>query len=393
MKMTVHLKTLLLLSLLATFPPLSTDMYLPALPFLQKAWQQPMSTMNLTLVFFFVTYCVSLVVYGPLSDRFGRRKPLLLGIAMYIIASLLCAFSGNIYSLITFRILQAAGAASASVISMAITKDLYEGYERQKLLGYMGVIMALAPMLAPVLGAWIMTHFSWPWIFICQGIIGLIAWTGVFSMEESLKELSAHGVRATAGMYLQLLHNKRYLGMVILFSLIVLPHFSFIGSAADIYIRTFHTSEQVFGYLFALNALAIMAGSFAFTRLHKRIESKNFLTISFGGILSGGLLMYFDIFPGPWSLAIPMAVASFFFGCSRPPSNNFILEQVDNGAGTASSFMILVYFMIGAFSMWFIALNWANKIQVISLLAIFSGGIVLSLWLLLSRKTTRGFRE
>lgn len=319
MKTTGHLKTVLLLSLLATFPPLSTDMYLPALPFLQKIWQQPMATMNLTLVVFFVTYCLTLVMYGPLSDRFGRRKPLLLGIAIYILASLLCAFSGNVYSLIIFRILQAAGASSASVISMAITKDLYEGYERQRLLGYMGVIMALAPMLAPVLGAWIMTYFSWPWIFICQGAIGFVAWAGVFFMEEPLKELSASGVRATAGMYLQLLHNKSYLGMVVLFSLIVFPHFSFIGSAADIYINTFGTSEQVFGYFFAFNAFSIMAGSFAFTRLHKRIESRKLLTISFAGILLGGLLMRSALFSGPWTLALPMALVSFFFGCSRPP--------------------------------------------------------------------------
>lgn len=386
MKNITNIKIILLLSLLAAFPPLSTDMYLPALPFLQKAWRQPMSTMNLTLVVFFATYCLSLTVYGPLSDRFGRRRPMLVGIAIYILASLMCAVSGNIYSLIIFRILQAAGAASASVISMAITKDLYEGHERQRLLGYMGVIMALAPMLAPVIGAWIMTYSSWPWIFVCQGTLGLIAWGGVLNLEEPLKERSATGVKAVLGMYLQLLQNKKYLGMVFLFSLMVFPHFSFIGSAADIYINTFNTSEQVFGYFFAFNALAIMCGSFAFTRLHKIIESSKLLTMSFTGILMSGIVMYSGLFHGPWSLAIPMAIASFSFGVSRPPSNSIILEQVDQGAGTASSFMILIYFMVGAFSMWMISLNWADKVQIISLLAMFSGGVVLSLWLIFSRK-------
>ncbi len=381
---------ILLLSLLSAFPPLSTDMYLPALPFLQKTWQQPMSIMNLTLVVFFVTYCLSLLVYGPLSDRFGRRPPLLVGIGIYISASLLCAFSGNVFSLIVFRILQAAGAASASVIAMATTKDLYEGHERQRLLAYMGVIMALAPMLAPVIGAWIMTWFSWPWIFVCQAAIGVFAWGGVLYLEEPLKERSATGARAIAGMYLQLLHNKKYLGMVVLFSLIVLPHFSFIGSAADIYINTFGTSEQKFGYFFAFNALAIMSGSYAFTRLHKIIDSRRLLAISFVGILLSGMLMYSGIVPGPWGLAVPMAVASFSFGFSRPPSNNLILEQVKQSAGTASSFMIFVYFMIGAFSMWFISLEWTNKIDVISMLALFSGGIVLTTWLLIAKKAISG---
>ena len=385
---TANLKTVLLLSLLAAFPPLSTDMYLPALPFLQKTWQQPMSIMNLTLVVFFATYCLSLLIYGPLSDRFGRRKPLLVGIAIYILASLLCAFSPHVLSLIILRILQAAGAASASVISMAITKDLYEGYQRQRLLAYIGIIMALAPMLAPVIGAWIMTWFSWPWIFVCQAAIGLLAWGGVYYLEEPLKTRSATGVKAIAGMYLQHLQNKKYLALVILFSLIVLPHFSFIGSAADIYINRYNLSEQLFGYFFAFNALAIMSGSYAFTLLHSIIESRHVLTISFAGILLSGLLMYSGIFPGPWGLAVPMAIASFSFGLSRPPSNNLILEQVDRGAGTASSFMIFIYFMIGAFSMWLISLGWTDKIHVISLLALFSGGIVFTMWLFLSRKFT-----
>lgn len=161
--------------------------------------------------------------------------------------------------------------------------------------------------------------------------------------------------------YVQLLHNKKYLVMVVLFSFIVLPHFSFTGSAADIYINTFGTSEQVFGYFLAFNALAIMSGSYAFTRLHKIIESRRLLTISFAGILCSGMLMYSGIFPGPWGLAVPMAVASFSFGLSRPPGNNLILEQVEQGAGTASSFMIFIYFMIGAFSMWFIALEWTDN--------------------------------
>ena len=390
MQKTNNLKVILLLSLLAAFPPLSTDMYLPALPYLQKAWQQPMSIMNLTLVVFFATYCLSLLIYGPLSDRFGRRMPLLVGIAIYVFASLLCAFSGNVLSLIIFRIIQAAGAAAASVISMAITKDLYEGHERQRLLAYMGVIMALAPMLAPVIGAWIMTWFSWPWIFVCQGAIGVFAWGGVFFLKEPLKERSATGVKAIAGMYLQLLKNKKYLALVALFSLIVLPHFSFIGSAADIYINKFSTSEQTFGYFFAFNAFAIMSGSYAFTRLHKVIESSRLLTLSFAGIFLSGMLMYSGIFSGPWGLALPMAVASFSFGLSRPPSNNLILEQVEQGAGTASSFMIFIYFMIGAFSMWLISLDWTDKIHVISILALFSGGIVLTAWFLMAKKATAG---
>lgn len=142
-----------ILALLSAFPPLSTDMYLPAIPLLQKAWNQPLSIMNLTLVGFFISYCISLLFYGPLSDRIGRRPPLLAGIGVYILASLMCAASNSVGALIFFRVFQAAGASAASVLALAITKDVYEGHEREKILAYIGVIMALAPMLAPSLGS------------------------------------------------------------------------------------------------------------------------------------------------------------------------------------------------------------------------------------------------
>lgn len=390
---TLNLKMLFLLALLAAFPPLSTDMYLPALPLLSSTWQQPMSVINLTLVGFFLSFCVSILIYGPISDRFGRRYPLMVGIGLYSIASLFCALSGNITSLIVFRVLQAAGAASASTLSMAITKDLYQGQERQRLLAYMGVIMGLAPMLAPVLGGWIMTFASWQWIFVGQALIGVIAIGGVFQMKEPLAVKSEEGFGKTAGMYLQLLANRNYVLLVLLFTCIVITHYAFIGSASEIYIDGFGASEQVFGYFFAFNAIAIISGSFFCARLQKKIEPKHILTVSFGGIVLSGLLMYSGLVQGPWGLAVPMAIASFAFGLSRPPSNHLILEQVDEGVGTASSFMMFANFMMGAFAMWLISLNWENKVEVLSILAMTSGGVVLLIWIVsqyLNRAGGRG---
>ncbi len=374
-----------LIALLSAFPPLSTDMYLPAIPLLQKIWQQPLSIINLTLVGFFISYCICLLFYGPLSDRFGRRRPLLTGIGIYIAASFLCAVSNNVASLIIFRLLQAAGAASSSVLALAITKDAYKGHEREKILAYVGVIMALAPMLSPVLGGWVMTWFSWRVIFVIQGGIGAIAWIGVFRMPETLKTVSATNILQTAGIYIQLIKNRQYIGIAVLMSMVVLPHFAFIGGSADIYITRFGLSEKAFGYFFAANAAAIMAGSFACSRLLSKIESKHILTISFAGIFVGGMGMVFPWTSGPWSLGIPMAIASFAFGLSRPPSNNLVLEQVDQNAGAASSLLIFIYFMTGAFSMWLISLNWTDKIQIIGILGLLSGGVVLSMWLLISK--------
>lgn len=375
------LESMLLLTLLSAFPPLSTDMYLPALPLLQKIWQEPMRTVNLTLTSFFVGYCISLLIYGPLSDKLGRKPPLFVGIALYILASFLSAYVNSVGPLIVLRALQGIGSASGVVIAMAITKDLYQGSERQRILAYMGVIMALAPMLAPVFGSFIMQWLSWHWIFFAQAALGLLAFGGVMRLQEPLRTPAEGGIGAALSLYGQLVRNRRYMVIVILFSIIVLPHFSFIGSAAHLYIDTFGTSEQVFSYFFAFNALAIMAGSFLCSRIQRVLPARLVISCGFAGILIAGLAMYGPILAGPWGLALPMALASFSFGLSRPISNHIALEQVEQGAGAASSLMIFLFFMVGAFAMWFISLDWADTVRTLALLAIASGGGVLAIWL------------
>ncbi|MCG6907942.1 MAG: multidrug effflux MFS transporter [Desulfobacteraceae bacterium] len=378
-------RLVLLLALLSAFPPLATDMYLPAIPLLVQRWQQPLALVNLTLIGFFVGYCGFLLVYGPLSDRFGRRRPLLVGIAIFILASLLCALSNNVVSLIVFRVLQAAGAASASALALAISKDVYAGHERERILATIGVIMALAPMLAPVFGGWIMTWFSWRWVFVTQAAVALVAWIGVLRMPETLRFPANVGALQTAASYLELLGNRRYIGFAFMMALVVLPHFAFIAASADVYITRLGLSEQVFGYFFALNAAAIMTGALACTRLLPRLGAAHLMTAGFAGILLGGVVMLLGWFAGPWGLALPMALISFSFGLSRPPSNNLVLEQVVRHAGAASSLLIFIYFLVGAFAMWLISLDWADKIGIIGILGAGAGGTLLCLWLLVAR--------
>jgi DHA1 family bicyclomycin/chloramphenicol resistance-like MFS transporter len=358
-------------------------MYLSAIPFLEKTWHQPLAMVNLTLVAFFISYCVFMLFYGPLSDRYGRRPLLMVGIGLFVLASLLCALADDVFSLIVFRVLQGGGAASASALALAITKDVYEGHERERILACIGVIMAMAPMLAPVFGGWMMAWFSWRWIFLLQAAIGAAAWFGVFCMSETLKKPSAASALETAGIYLELLRNRGYVGYVLMMSLIVLPHFAFIGGSADIYISRLGLSEQVFSYFFAANASAIMAGSFACTQLLPRVGARVLITAGFAGILIGGMGMLMGVLSGPWGLALPMVIVSFSFGISRPPSNNLVLEQVERHAGAASSLMIFIYFILGAFAMWLISLDWADKIRTIGILGTASGGMMLGCWLLL----------
>ena len=379
----------LLLVLLAAFPPLATDMYLPAIPFLQKTWGESLPVINLTLIGFFISYCLFLLIYGPVSDSYGRKPPLLVGIVLFIVASLLCAQSENVTALILFRVLQAAGAAAAASLCLAMTKDLYVSEDRVRILAWMGVIMPLAPAIAPILGGWMMIWFSWRWIFVCQAAIALIALVGVLRLNETLQEKSPTRPLETIGIYFDLFRNRRYLACALMVSLNIVPLFAFIASSADIYITHMGLSEQTFGYLFAINALAFMAGSLLCTRLLHRVSSSHVMTLGFAGVLLGGIIMLLRIFPAPWSLTLPMSIITFSLGLSRPPSNNFVLEQVTRNAGAASSLLIFMFFMLGAVSMWIISLAWTNKIQVIGLMATCVGIVMLSLWSLLAKKVAQ----
>ncbi len=372
-----YLRTLLLLSLLAAFPPISTDMYLPALPRLQSAWGVELATINLTLVLFFVCFSVSLLVYGPVSDSHGRRPLLLIGIAVYILGSLLCGFSQGVGHLISFRILQALGAASGSALCMAIAKDLFLARERQQLLAHLGVVVALAPMLAPVLGGWVLQWLGWRWIFFSQAAWAVLAWVGVLRMPEPLQIKVPAGIGQIMGRYLGLIRNLRFITLNFLMALVMTPIFAFIASSPAIYISDFQVDAQRFGFYFGGNALAMMLGAFTCSRLTRHRPGWPLLMAGFAGLAGGGLGIWLIGPRGPLFFAASMFLVTYCLGLTRPLSNNLVLEQVTHDVGTASSFMIFLYFVAGAGAMAVISLDWHSRIRVIGLLASGSGLLML----------------
>ena len=370
----------LLLALLSAFPPLATDMYLPALPQLQIQWGAALSTINLTLVLFFVVYCFSLLIYGPLSDRFGRKPPLLWGIGIYVMGSLCCAVSQGVVVLILARIVQAFGAGAGSSIAMAMIKDRLEGKKREEVLGYLSVIIALAPMAAPMVGSLILEYGSWHGIFLAQAGMGLVAMAGVLFTRETLETPVATPVKYLVKNYVHTLKNRRFLGVVLCSSMAGLPLFSFIAASSAIYISGHGLSETRFALFFGGNALAFMTGAGVCTRLTRRVESRRLISWGFGGIALGGGLMVFNPFSGPWALALPMAMITFFLGMSRPPTHSVALEQVSQYAGAASSILIFVYFILGALAMGLVSLEgWASP-ATIGLLALVPGSFIWGSW-------------
>ncbi len=379
-------KWIALLALLAAFPPLSTDMYLPAIPTMARAWGDPFWFVNLTLVLFFVVYSFFLLIYGPISDRYGRRRILKVGLAVYILSSLLCAAAPNTLSLILLRMFQAAGAASAEALALAISKDLFAFRERESVLAYIGVVIALAPMLGPVIGGWTVSLISWRWIFVLLGLIGTVSFCGVHWMPETLRPSLRRENISLAADYIRLLGNRSFVALVLVVSLAVVPLFAFIAASSDIYISRLGLSERVYAYFFGLNAFALMAGSFVCTRISGKVDFRSILTICYVGVSAGGTLLLCISPTSPWDLTLPMLLMCFSAGLSRPPSNNLVLEHTQEGAGTASSLLIFTLMTVGAAGMFFISLDWRDKILVLGVMGTVCGMLGCLLWLILQWK-------
>ena len=382
---------LLLLALLATFPALSTDMYLPALPTLQEIWSISPTQANYSLVAYFLSFSVCLLIHGPLSDRVGRKPVLLGGILVFIAGSLLCAVSPSISWLVAARIIQAAGAAAAFTLSLALSKDLYKGEERQRILAYIGVILSLFPMLAPTLGGWLLLVASWRWIFVAQATLALMALYGSFRLREPLTTFTRGGVAAVAARYLVLFRNKRYVAFTVAFSLMTIGHFAYIGGSSDIFISGYGLSEQVFGYYFGFNALGLMLGSLTCSYFCSGIRPNHVITLTLLALLGVSGFLAVEGGSTPWMLAMPMFGISYLLGVTRPISNNMILEEVDEDIGAASSLLTFAIFLFASVAMWFISLDWANKSAMIGKLTLFGTAVPLAaLWVIDRKKKHHG---
>jgi len=173
-----------LITVLSAFVPLSTDLYLPALPGMALYFDVSSDLANLT---FFVFFSAGMLFWGPLSDKYGRRPVLLIGLSIYLVASLGCAISWDIYQLIAFRILQAIGGSGAFAVATAMIKDIYDSKSREPILAMVQSMVLISPAAAPVLGALLLKFTSWRGIFLALAFIGLLALAGSIALQETIE--------------------------------------------------------------------------------------------------------------------------------------------------------------------------------------------------------------
>ncbi len=368
------------LAFLAALGPLSNDMYLPALPSLVKFWGVSEAAGGLTLSLWFVSFGIFLLVYGPFSDRFGRKPALMVGLLFFSLSSVGCALSNGFQEMIIFRVLQAAGGAACVAMTMAISRDVFEGHIRQRVLAYLGVIMAVAPMAAPFLGSLTLKYFTWRWIFGLQAFYGVSAFTLVLYLEEPLQKEKRLAAMSFLKPYLSTITNFRFLSTSTLMGVVMGPTYAFIAASPYIYMEQFGLSRAAYSRYFACNAVGLMLGSLVCAKLSKRFSAAVLNAWGFAGVtLGGGCILAFGS-QGPTWFALSMGIIAFCCGASRPVSNNIVLDQVEVYVGAASSIMTFTLFTLGAVFMWAASADFLNRVILVGLMGVGVGGFVLAMW-------------
>lgn len=370
------------LALISAFPPLSTVLYLPALPQMVEALDTTQTSVNMTLSMFFLFYSVGLLFWGPLSEKFGRKPILLSGLTIYVVASLFCAFSQHVEQLIAGRIIQALGGSAATVVATAIVKDIYSGREREKVMATIMSMVIIAPMVAPVLGALLLKYTSWRTIFLMLAAIGAITLLGGMLFRETLSEKFTGSVIGSWYRLLVVLKNLGFSSLLLIFSLAPIALMAFLASASYIYIDGFGLTEGQFSLFFAFNATCAMVGPTIYMRMRRHIEPKLIVTVCFTLIAVCGVVVSVFGHISPWWFALSVGPVTMAVIAVRVPGTHLMLEQQDEDTGSASALINFFAMFMGSMGMQLVTLWPGTLITNLGYIQIGVGMVCSILWLL-----------
>lgn len=374
-----------LITLLSAFVPLSTDLYLPALPSMGMHLNASDPLINLTLVLFFIFYSLGTLIWGPLSDKYGRRPILVVGLVGYTAASILCACAWNVYALIAFRILQAVSGSAASAVATAIVKEVYHGRKRESVLALVQSMVLISPAVAPMLGALLLQITSWQGVFWTLAGIGLISLIGSLLYEETITVRYTGNVGQSMGRLVKVLNNRNFFILMMIFSVGSVASMAYISSSTYIYQDGFGLSGQVYSYYFALNALAMMSGPVIYLQLSKHVRRSRIISVCFAiQTVMGVLLAAFGSL-APWLFALLFLPISACSSCLRPPGVNLMLDQQKEDAGSASSLIGCFGTLMGSLGMLLISFDWGNTIIALGVINLLVGGACFFFWPVVTR--------
>jgi DHA1 family bicyclomycin/chloramphenicol resistance-like MFS transporter len=344
---------------------------------------------NLTLTAFFVFYAFGILIWGPLSDRYGRKPILISGLGLYVIASAFCSFMWSVDGLVLCRILQAIGGSAAGAVATAIVKDVYSGKKRVSVLAIVQSMVLISPAVAPVLGAFLLKVMSWRGVFWTLTGIGVVALAGCLLFEETIAQRTSGMLLPSLGRLGRVLQNRGFTLLLILFSLVSISSLAFIASSTYIYQDGFHLSGEMYSFYFSLNAVGLIAGPMISLWLSKRFHAETIIRACYVIIAASGLLVILLGNLHPWVFALCILPASTAGSCFRPLGANMMLEQQKGDTGAVSSLMGCTGLLMGSLGMQLISLPWGNMIITLGIMTISTAAVSLIAWPFVITKVIR----
>ena len=342
-----------LLGALSMFAPLSTDMYLPALPSLAHSLHASASAVQLTLTASLIGLAVGQLVIGPLSDAFGRRRPVLLGLIAYTASSLGCALCGDVWSLCAMRLVQGAAGAAGIVVARAIVRDLFDGIEAARFYSRLVIVFGLAPILAPLIGAQLLHVTDWRGIFVALGAIGaVLAAVSWRALAETLAPAARHrgGLTATLRVLTVLVRNGPFAGLLAVYGLSFGAIFAYIAGSPFVLENVFGLSPQLFAVIFAVNAVALVGASQYGGRVVARVGARRLSGVGlYIGTLCSLALLAGVLAHAGLGLVLPCFFALMAsYGILSPNLTTLAMTPFPRVAGSASALLGLTQFSVGA---------------------------------------------
>ncbi len=342
----------LLLGGLTAFGPLSIDMYLPALPVMARELHSTDTQLQLTLAVFLVGLGVGQLVAGPLSDAFGRRRPMLAGVVIFAVASAVAALSPSVPALIAARAVQALGAATGMVVARAAVRDLYSGVAMARFFSTLMLVTGVAPVLAPLIGGQLLQWTSWRGIFVSLTALGVVLLVvAVFALPETLprhNRRSPHPGRI-ARTYAALLRDRVFTGYALTVGLAFSAMFAYISGSSFVLQHTYGLSPSEYGLVFAVNGAGLVLVGQINGRLVGRFAPRTLLWAGLTSALVGGLgIVVAAAVEAPLPLLLtPLFVTVSSVGMVGPNATTLALADHPHTAGAASALLGLVQFLVG----------------------------------------------
>ncbi|MCI7046713.1 multidrug effflux MFS transporter [Helicobacter sp.] len=342
---------IIILAFMSSLAPLSTDMYLPALGEVQKSFSTNSFYAQLSLASFFIAFALGQLLYGPLSDIYGRKKPLYFGILLFILSSLACISFDSIYTFIFFRFLEALGGCAGVVIARAIVNDNFELKEAASVFALMMVISSLVPMLSPGLGSILLDYFSWKSIFAVLFGLGIFLLLLIFLGLNNIKENTASlkfNSKEIFNNYIKILKDRRFKIYVFSSSFAMATIFAYITGSSYVFIDYYGLSEKSYGILFGINAANFMIFANINARIVRRYSPYYVLPFSFTAMFGIALLLtiagFFDL--GFLVFEILLFFMIGMLGFIIPNTTTLAMARFKENSGSASAILGAIQFTL-----------------------------------------------